>query len=250
MANLKNSRIKSFIIMALIYLAAIACGIIVYEILPFNPYISLLLADIAATVVTFLYSVIFDNASVYDPYWSVAPIVIVIAYAVRDGLTSLGVLMLIAVCFWGLRLTANWAYTFANLYYDWYIPVTCEELLSGEMEPLEVTLESGCEGYAGMFTGTVKANYRMNGLTMKIVNGSGDVILDRTMWTSVDRQADFGSNAVTGRMLIMEQDMARFTAWLQDIAFEKGETYHYTVTAHVATGDKVEVLSSNFVYGE
>ena len=144
----------------------------------------------------------------------------------------------------------NFKYTFANLYYDWYIPVTCEELLSGEMEPLEVTLESGCEGYAGMFTGTVKANYRMNGLTMKIVNGSGDVILDRTMWTSVDRQADFGSNAVTGRMLIMEQDMARFTAWLQDIAFEKGETYHYTVTAHVATGDKVEVLSSNFVYGE
>jgi len=120
MANLKNSRIKSFIIMALIYLAAIACGIIVYEILPFNPYLSLLLADIAATVVTFLYSVIFDNASVYDPYWSVAPMVIVIYLAVSCGINILGALLLTAILIWGTRLTLNWAYTFGNLtHQDW-----------------------------------------------------------------------------------------------------------------------------------
>ena len=144
----------------------------------------------------------------------------------------------------------NTKYTFANLYYDWYIPVTCEELLTGEMEPVEVELENGCEGYAGMFTGTVKANYRLNGLTMRITDSSGQVILDETMWNSVDRQADFGSNAVTGRMLILDQDMSRFTAWLQDMTFEAGETYHYTVTAHVATGDRVQVLESSFVYGK
>ena len=144
----------------------------------------------------------------------------------------------------------NFKYTFANLYYDWYIPVTCEELLTGEMEPVEVTLEDGCEGYAGMFTGTVKTNYRLNGLTLTVTDSTGKAIIDGTMWTSVDRQADFGSNAVTGRMLIMDQDMGRFTAWLQDVSFQPGETYSYTVTAHVATGDKVQVLESSFVYGQ
>lgn len=144
----------------------------------------------------------------------------------------------------------NYKYTFANLYYDWYIPVTCEELLTGEMEPVEVKLEGGCEGYAGMFTGMVKANYRINGVTLKITDSKGEVVLDRPMWTSVDHQADFGSNAITNRMLIMEHDMGRFTSWLQELAFEKGETYSYTVTASIATGDKVELLSSSFIYGQ
>lgn len=52
-------------------------------------------------------------------------------------------------------------FTFANLYYDWYIPISCEELLSGEMEPAEVTLEGGCDGFAGMYTGNIHTNYHL-----------------------------------------------------------------------------------------
>jgi steroid 5-alpha reductase family enzyme len=64
--------------------------------------------------------VIFGNASVYDPYWSVQPPVILIAFAIGKELTVLGVLLLIVVSFWAIRLTANWAYTFANLnHQDW-----------------------------------------------------------------------------------------------------------------------------------
>lgn len=88
--------------------------------LGFPWWLSLLIADVVATVVTFIFSVIFDNASVYDPYWSVQPPVILVAFAVGQELTLFGVLLLIVVNFWGIRLTANWAYTFANLnHQDW-----------------------------------------------------------------------------------------------------------------------------------
>lgn len=82
--------------------------------------IKVLVADVGATVFTFICSVIFRNASVYDPYWSVQPIVIMIFFAVFCGLNSLGTILLCAICFWGLRLTANWAYTFHGIgFQDW-----------------------------------------------------------------------------------------------------------------------------------
>ncbi|MBR2970968.1 MAG: DUF1295 domain-containing protein [Clostridia bacterium] len=119
--KLLNSRAFSFLLIALIYIVAGAAGIISYVYLPFEPWLSLLVADIIATVVTFIFSVIFNNASVYDPYWSVAPIVIAVALAATaPKLTAVHILPLIAVCIWGTRLTANWAYTFMNMYHqDW-----------------------------------------------------------------------------------------------------------------------------------
>src|SRR5580698_10001606 len=39
----------------------------------YNPLVLALFADILATVIVFIFSVIFKNASLYDPYWSVAP---------------------------------------------------------------------------------------------------------------------------------------------------------------------------------
>ena len=120
MKHLKQSRAASFFAVALVYVLAAAVGILIYNALSLPLWLSLLVADVAATVVTFLFSVLFGNASVYDPYWSVQPPVILIAFAVGRELTALGVLLLIAVCFWAVRLTANWAYTFGNLtHQDW-----------------------------------------------------------------------------------------------------------------------------------
>ncbi len=120
MNKLKESRAASFAAVTLIYIFAAAVGIIVYRALALEWWISLLIADIAATVATFLFSVIFGNASVYDPYWSVQPPVILVAFALGRELTALGILLLIAVSFWAIRLTVNWAYTFAGLMHqDW-----------------------------------------------------------------------------------------------------------------------------------
>lgn len=135
MQTIKQNRALSFIIVALVYAIATAVGIIVYQALPFEWWLSLLIADVAATVATFLFSVLFGNASVYDPYWSVQPIVILIAYAIGVRMTLIRILLLVCVGFWGLRLTANWAYTFKNLtHQDWRYTMLREK--TGAFYPL------------------------------------------------------------------------------------------------------------------
>lgn len=114
------NRNRSFIIIGIIYLLASIVGIAVYRLMPFELWLNLLIADIAATVFVFIFSLIYSNASVYDPYWSVAPIVILYALFFGQSITLPKILLLIAVTFWGVRLTANWAYTFQGLeHQDW-----------------------------------------------------------------------------------------------------------------------------------
>ncbi len=120
MKSMKQSRVASFIAVTLIYIVATVAGIVVYRAFDLPWWLSLLIADVAATIVTFIFSVIFGNASVYDPYWSVQPPVILAAFAIGKELTALSVLLLVAVSIWAIRLTANWAYTFGNLnHQDW-----------------------------------------------------------------------------------------------------------------------------------
>ncbi len=120
MEKIKENRALSFIIISAIYGAAIGAGLAIYRLMPYAFWLNLLIADVAATVLVFIASVCLGNASVYDPYWSVQPAVILIAYAAAEGLNPARWLMLIAVCFWAVRLTANWTYTFKGLnHQDW-----------------------------------------------------------------------------------------------------------------------------------
>lgn len=135
MDRIKNSRAASFAAIAAVYIASGAAGIAVYKSLALPWYLSLLIADAAATVVTFVFSVIFDNASVYDPYWSVQPIFIIICFAVGKEITLARALLAGAVFIWGIRLTANWAYTFHGLkYQDWRYSMLKEK--TGAFYPL------------------------------------------------------------------------------------------------------------------
>ena len=116
-----KNRPLSFVILFFVYLlSAVPCWFLYKN----NSSIELcslfFLFDVVATVFVFIFSLIFRNASVYDPYWSVQPIVFVTIAACHHGVNTLGVLVLIAIWFWGLRLTANWAYTFHGLnHQDW-----------------------------------------------------------------------------------------------------------------------------------
>lgn len=120
MRKLKQNRAASFVAVTLVYIFATVVGVMVYRTLRLDWWLTLLIADMAATVITFAFSIIFKNASVYDPYWSVQPPVILVAFAIGKELTALGVLLIIVVSFWAIRLTANWAYTFHGLeHQDW-----------------------------------------------------------------------------------------------------------------------------------
>ncbi len=118
--SLKESRTLGIALITFIYLAAGVLGIFVFRSLPYAWWLSLLIADVAATVFVFLFSLLLKNASVYDPYWSVQPPVILIALAMGVELNAYGILLLSVVLLWAIRLTVNWGYTFHSfLYEDW-----------------------------------------------------------------------------------------------------------------------------------
>ncbi len=121
-----KNRSTSLAVIIFVYILAAFCGLFTYnyltDIYSFSYQLSLFLADLLATIVVFIFSLIFRNASVYDPYWSVQPPVILgIALAKLDSENPLlGCLLFAAVLFWALRLTANWIYNFESFeYQDW-----------------------------------------------------------------------------------------------------------------------------------
>lgn len=111
-------RITSYIIIFFIYVFAFLTGFIFFSILKFNYLINIIISDLIATVVVWLSGVILNNSSVYDPYWSVAPMIMVPLFIKELNIGAW--LMLIAIFYWGFRLTINWAYTFKGLgFQDW-----------------------------------------------------------------------------------------------------------------------------------
>ena len=117
--SIKESRGLSFVMITAVYALAFVVGLLVYKGLDGSGchYLwQLFAADAAATVVVWFFGLVFRNVSVYDPYWSVAPPVLFTLWACHcNSWTSATVLLLIAVWYWGIRLTGNWAYTFKNL---------------------------------------------------------------------------------------------------------------------------------------
>ena len=150
------------------------------------------------------------------------------------------------VCTFGKH---DWKYTFAALYDTAYLPFTCEELITGEMEPVEAKLEGGCNGYAGMFNGTVQANYHLDAVTLTILDGEGNTVLDHPMFVTAQKYNDYGNNYYTSRNFTNSYDMSNFAMVMTQVPLEQGKTYSYTVTANLATFDNIVVHEGEFSYG-
>jgi steroid 5-alpha reductase family enzyme len=101
----------SLLICAAGYVIALIAAILVVRILHGHDIITLMAAaDVTATVVIFIFSMLSNNSSFYDPYWSVAPIPIVIYLAFLAPVLSLRMALIMMLFFvWGTRLTWNWA---------------------------------------------------------------------------------------------------------------------------------------------
>lgn len=106
-----NSKRLSFIVILTIYLFALLSGVLVFFYLDsINDIYRFFLADIAATLIIYLCSVFLKNASLYDPYWSVVPPLLLVGAAIHYQAFGISVLlMLFVISVWGIRLTYNWA---------------------------------------------------------------------------------------------------------------------------------------------
>ena len=113
----------SFLFVLVIYTIAFFVGLLVFNRF-YNMHVLVysFLADIVATLVVWGFGILFANSSVYDPYWSVAPIIILTFWIIikRVSLSSIDILYLIAIIVWGIRLTLNWAIRWKGLQHqDW-----------------------------------------------------------------------------------------------------------------------------------
>ncbi|MEO5730333.1 MAG: DUF1295 domain-containing protein [Byssovorax sp.] len=120
------SRARAFLVITAIYVVALVVAALVVRWAgpDAHPLRAVAFADLAATLAVFAVSVLVDNSSVYDPYWSVAPVAIapwLAAHPVATGAPlARQALVITLVTLWGLRLTYNWARGFENLAHeDW-----------------------------------------------------------------------------------------------------------------------------------
>ena len=144
----------------------------------------------------------------------------------------------------------NYKYTFGALLEVWAVPVTCEELLTGEMEPSECTLLDGADGYAGLYTGRVKANYQLDSVVLEVKDAEGNVVMNHKMFTKVDKRYDLGHPDGGLRNYVDEFDMANFAVPLSKVQLEKGKVYTYTITGNLHTYESYVVKEASFTYGQ
>lgn len=131
---MRSNRLFSFIVVVAIYAIATIFGIIIYKLLNYDFWLKFLISDVCATVIVFIFSLLFKNASCYDPYWSYTPMVVVVSLGLTFPLTPTRLLIIIAILVWGIRLTLNWAYTFTGLdHEDWRYMMLKEK--SGKLYP-------------------------------------------------------------------------------------------------------------------
>jgi steroid 5-alpha reductase family enzyme len=120
-----SSLIKAFYLCLLAYVLALAAAMMVVHGLNYrNPILIVFWADIAATLVIYIFSRLFKNSSFYDPYWSLAPLVIVIYWACASRpiaeVELRQIIVIVLVFTWGIRLTLNWARQWRGLgHEDW-----------------------------------------------------------------------------------------------------------------------------------
>ena len=86
-----------------------------------NTVLKFFVFDVAATAVTFIFSLIFHNSSVYDAYWSLTPMVMSVWLFIEAQAFSVWqILFLVVFNVWSLRLTVNWIIVFTDFSYeDW-----------------------------------------------------------------------------------------------------------------------------------
>lgn len=123
---MKSEKAVGVLVNIAVYILAFAIGIIPYYFLVQNnihPIVSMLVFTLTATFVMYICCVIFKNTSIYDPYWSVAPLVMTIIHMVTYKLYNPNAIIFAVLVFlYAFRLTRNWYLTYKGLdpkYEDW-----------------------------------------------------------------------------------------------------------------------------------
>jgi len=108
---------RAYWVVSAAYLVALIVAIVTYRAgFLGDRVLDLLLADLAATGVIFIFSFAVRNSSLYDPYWSLAPMILWCFLIVQSEALSTRLLLCgTVIMVWGARLTWNWTRTWRDL---------------------------------------------------------------------------------------------------------------------------------------
>jgi steroid 5-alpha reductase family enzyme len=104
-ANHHSMNFAHFLFCTLLYGIAFFSTRYLISTLDYSPIPFAFFFDVLCTIHIWIFGTILRNTSLYDPYWSVAPLVIIPFWLKIIGIRSLIVMSL--VCYWGIRLTYN-----------------------------------------------------------------------------------------------------------------------------------------------
>ena len=142
-------------------------------------------------------------------------------------------------------------YAFDALFGGYYIPTTVPEFQTGVFDEPTCVLEGAPEQDTrfSLTTGTVKANYSLDYVTMTITDSQGNVVFDHWIFPTATKRLDNNSNDTQIRNVIKELDLIAFAVPLKEVAFQKGETYRAVITGNMPTGDSFVVKDFSFTNG-
>tara|TARA_B100000579_G_C22794352_1_gene836253 strand:+ start:503 stop:1366 length:864 start_codon:yes stop_codon:yes gene_type:complete len=104
-----KNKLYSQLLCVFIYILAFYISFILLPKSVTSIWLKITIWHLYATLLIYIGSVVLKNSSLYDPFWSVAPIPIVVYLAFfYQNSVSLKVLVLVPIIFWALRLTRNW----------------------------------------------------------------------------------------------------------------------------------------------
>jgi len=106
-----NQKSKAVVEIVVMYLVIGLSGFLSYYFInPANELLRFLIADLVMTLVTFSFSLLKKNSSVYDAYWSVIPFYFVMLWAWNSSeqWQLAHYLTAFSISFWSWRLSHNW----------------------------------------------------------------------------------------------------------------------------------------------
>ena len=110
-----SEKTKGLLIDIAVYLTAFGIASVPFSLVE-NIFAASAVFTAAATAWIFVFSTLLSDVSVYDPYWSVAPPVILVAVMIKYRIWTINSWIVLAIIIiWSVRLTSNWYITYKGL---------------------------------------------------------------------------------------------------------------------------------------
>ena len=131
--SISKSKTLSLIVVSVYYLISFIASYLIVQLFEIKyMWIYILLWHLISTLFIYLFSIIHKNSSIYDPFWSVAPIPIVIFLSIHSTNNLLiNLLIIIPIILWALRLTLNWIYSWTGLLHEVFRSIDLKDTTHG-----------------------------------------------------------------------------------------------------------------------